>query len=398
MKNISIFNRDFLITWISTFLLFSVFYALIATIPIYVTTFLKGGSQEGGLAITSFLIAAVLFRPFSGKWLDKYGKKKILLVGLFLFLISSSLYFFMNNLIALLVLRFIHGISFGIASTATGAIVADIIPEDKKGEGIGYYALSYNMAMFFGPFLGLKILSEFNFTVLLISLFILSSLSFLAAINIKINVVPKKQSSQQSVSFLHSIFEIKAIPAAFTVMFLSFAFSGFLTFIPIYATELKLSTMAGYFYVTYAIVMVVSRPVVGKIFDRYNEHLVIYLGLLFYVLGLICLSLAHYPFLFLISAAIIGVGFGSLSPCLQSIAVKSTTKERGGLATATFLTFFDIGVGIGSSVLGWIVSENGFKFMYFASSIIVCVSAFAYFFFYHRKKGRITRDKTLNIG
>lgn len=397
VNNKTILNRDFICTWICTFFLFTVFYALIASLPIYVTKSLKGGSGEGGLVITIFLIAAVLFRPFSGKWLDKFGKKNILLIALCLFLISSGLYFFVKNLIPILLLRFIHGISFGIASTATGAIVADIIPAERKGEGIGYYALSYNIAMFFGPFLGLTIITKYNFTVLFIFLLIFSCLSFLAAtiINIKQTTVKGKKSPENEL-FWRSIFEVKAIPAAFTVMFLSFAFSGFLTFIPIYASELKLSTIAGYFYVIYAIMMVLSRPVIGKIFDRYNEHVIIYPGILLYIIGLICLSISQSPFLFLISAAIIGVGFGSLSPCLQSIAVNSAANERSGLATATFLTFFDIGVGLGSSVLGWIVSETSFKFMYFGSSLIVCFSALIYFIFYHRRKRHISTDENLN--
>jgi MFS family permease len=349
------------------------------------------------MVIAVFLIAAVLFRPLAGKWLDQFNKRNILLIAVTFFLFSCILYFFVKSLIPLLMLRFIHGITFGIASTATGAIVAFVIPENRKGEGIGYYALSYNMAMFFGPFFGLFILNKYNFTVLILFLLIFSCLSFLAAANIRINKVESKQKSHQGkVSFWHTIIEVNAVPSAFTVMFLSFAFSGFLTFIPIYASELKISGVAGYFYVIYAIMMVLSRPVIGRIFDRYNEQVVIYPGILLYTIGLILLSLAQSPFLFLLSAAIIGVGFGSLSPCLQSIAVKSAANERSGLATATFLTFFDIGVGFGSSVLGWIVSETSFKFMYFGSSLIVCFSAFAYFILYHRKKKSISTIESLN--
>ena len=133
---------------------------------------------------------------------------------------------------------------------------------------------------------------------------------------------------------------------ALTGLFLAFAFSGFLTYIPLYAQEIGMAQAAVYFYIVYALTMIASRPFVGRLVDTYNENLIVYSTIFLYAIGLIVLSLSNHLLIFLLSAAIIGVGFGSISPILQAMSVKSTTSDRTGLATGTFLSFFDTGVGL----------------------------------------------------
>ena len=398
MRKRTIWNRNFIIVWMSTFLLFTVFYSLLSSLPIYVIDTLHGGGKESGLVISIFIIASVLFRPLSGKWLDQYGKKKVLVLSFLLFFASSFLYLIVQNLTQLIILRFIHGISFGVASTATGAIAADILPDRKKGEGIGYYALSYNTAIFVGPFLGLTLINQFNYSVYFIVLTGISCLSFLIASNIRIHTLPLKQQKEQEIgSIWNKLIEIKAVPVSFTAMFIAIAFSGFLTYIPLYASKLDLSSMAGYFYLIYAAAIILLRPVTGKIFDQFNEHLIIYSGIVLFTLGLIFLSLAQSAFVFLLAAAIIGAGFSGLTPSLQAIAVKSTSSNRSGQATATYFTFFDIGVGLGSFLLGIIVSGTSFSMMYLSSAMIVVFSSVIYYFLYHRQKLSIDTKEHMNI-
>ncbi|WP_428912454.1 MFS transporter [Niallia sp. Krafla_26] len=138
------------------------------------------------------------------------------------------------------------------------------------------------------------------------------------------------------------------------------------------------------------------RPVTGRIFDQYNEHYIIYCGAFLFTVGLICLCLANTAVVFLLSAAIIGAGFSRLSPSLQAFAVKSMTTRRSGLATATYLTFFDIGVGLGSFVLGIIVSGTSFSMMYFFSAILVIFSAIIYYYLHHRQKVSIKTKEHMN--
>ncbi|HJV46488.1 MAG TPA: MFS transporter [Bacillota bacterium] len=396
MSKQALWNRDFIGIWLSNFLIFTTFYALIATLPIYVIDILKGNKQQIGPIMTSFLIAAVLFRPLAGKWLDELGRKKLLFASLALFLASTVMYLGVRSFMLLVALRFLHGISFGIATTATGTIATDVIPEKRKGEGIGYYALSFNMAMVVGPFLGLTLISKYNFTLLFVLFSIFSLLAFVCGSLTKVPAhTPTKDKPRKSLHWKNFI-EPNAIPISLVGIFLSFAYSGLLTFLPVYAKELGLEGVASYFYVVYAMVMVLSRPFTGKIFDRFGEKVIMYPSMALYVVGLISLSQSHTSFMLLASGAIIGLGYGTLFPSLQTIAIMLSPIHRRGLATGTFLLFFDTGIGFGASALGLIASSSSYRIMYLFASAVVVLSAITYYVLCHRRKPAVHNHQEIS--
>lgn len=161
------------------------------TLPIYTINDLGGNKAEVGLIVTLFLIAAVVIRPFTGKLLDVYGKREMLYFSLILYLVATILYLVTYNFTLLLILRAVHGIGFGIATIALGTIVADILPQERRGEGMGYYALFMNLAMVVGPFLGLTIIQFTTFKILFI---ITSFFSLFALIAAMVPKLPKKST------------------------------------------------------------------------------------------------------------------------------------------------------------------------------------------------------------
>jgi MFS family permease len=387
MPQTSIWNRSFLRVWLCNFLIFTTFYSLIAILPAYVTDVLKGGKQQVGLAMTTFILAAVLFRPFAGKWLDELGRKKLLLAAVCLFFASTVLYLGVNSVGLLLALRFLHGASFGMGTTATGTIANDVIPEQRKGEGIGYYALSINLAMVVGPFLGLTLAAHVTFPVLFSVLAVLSLLAFLLAGLTQVPASPSRKDVERSFHWKRFV-EPGAVPISIVAMFLSFAYSGPLTFVPMYAKSLGMETAASYFFVLYALVMILSRPLTGKLFDRLGANVLVYPCIVLYFFGLIGLGLAHSEALFLASGALIGLGFGTLFPAMQTIAVLASPGHRRGLATGTYLLFYDMGIGIGASVLGMAASAKGYSFMYGFAAIFVAFALLLYFRLCHHKENR----------
>lgn len=391
MQKQSLWNRHFLFICLSSFFIFINFYTLLATLPMFVMDDLKGSNQQIGLVMTFFIATAVLMRPFAGKWLDLIGRKKILLIALSLFLVSSVLYFMVHHVYWLLVLRLIHGVSFGIGTTATGTIATDLIPEDRKGEGIGYYATFMNLAMVVGPFLGLTIISHYHFTVLFMMLSFFSLLAFLFGTMVrtpKSAFIPKAKPKAKEAFHWKSFVEPNVIPVSLTVFFVAIGYSGVLTFLSVYAKNLGLIQAASYFFVVYAVVIVISRPVMGRLLDRFSgkEHFLIYPCVLLFVIGLITLSLAHTSLLFFAASALIGLGNGSLFPILQAIVVKSVSADRRGVATGTFFLLYDTGIGTGSVILGGISSAMGYPQMYFVSALIVSCSILIYYVLCHRKR------------
>ena len=186
-KNLErIWTKDFISIFITQFLLFVAFYALLTTLPIYVIDSLNGSHSDGGLVVTVMLISAILMRPFSAKLLEIVGKKKGLVLGVVTFTLTSFLYPFVNQFIPLLIVRFIHGLSFGIVTTATGAIAADVVPASRRGAGLGYFAMAMNTALVIGPFLGLSLLQITSFQNLFIVLNLLLLVGVISSLSVKV--------------------------------------------------------------------------------------------------------------------------------------------------------------------------------------------------------------------
>ena len=120
--------------------------------------------------------------------------------------------------------------------------------------------------------------------------------------------------------------------------------------------------------------MLVTRPYTGRIFDEKGPKYIIIPGLLSFIIGLILLALMNSPFLFLLSGAFIGLGYGAVVPSFQTLAIQSTTHERSGYATATFFTLFDTGLAVGSFLLGMIATQFGYQNLYLLSSVFVIVA------------------------
>ena len=158
-----LWTKDFITISSANFFIFLTFYLLMVTLTVYTMDQFHTSQSIAGLASSIFVLGAVVDSSVAGKTINSIGQKKMLLISLLLFLIASILYFQVNSLPMLFVNRIIHGVAFGVASTATGTISAEIIPDERRGEGTGYFAMSMNLAMAIGPFLGLFITQHFQF-------------------------------------------------------------------------------------------------------------------------------------------------------------------------------------------------------------------------------------------
>ncbi|MBB6624896.1 MFS transporter [Clostridium gasigenes] len=386
MEECRLWTKDYVFICISSFFLFVTFYSQMAVLPLLVIDGLHGSGQQAGLTMTVFLVGSVLFRPFSGKWLDEIGRKKMLIISLALFLATSVTYLGVKNFSGLLLVRFVSGISFALASTALYGVAADFVPEKRRGEGLGYFATFMNLAMVIGPFLGLTIITRSNFNLFFISGAIFAVLSFLCGNIIRIpESIGKRRDIIHECDGLKRYFEPKVVPIAIAGAFMSFAYAGISTFSSIYAKQIGVSEVAAYFFVSYAVMLILSRPFTGKLFDHSGANAVIYPAFFILVAGIICLALARGPFVFLAAGAIIGVGNGTLYSSLQTVAVSLCPGNRMGVATSTYLLLYDTGMGIGAFILGMIAAHTSYRSMYFVSAIIVMISALCYYSICHRR-------------
>ena len=141
-----------------------------------------------------------------------------------------------------------------------------------------------------------------------------------------------------------------------------FAYGGILTFIPLYAKSLGLQAETSLFFLVFALVIILTRPVIGRLFDMKGPDWTVYPGVAFFAAGMVWFSQAASLSGLLVSAAVLGVGFGALSPAFQTLAVQSAPPARAGVATATYFWSLDISVGLAAMVLSVVAAHFGICF------------------------------------
>lgn len=368
-----IWTKSFISLSITQFILFTVFYSLLTTLPIYVIEDLGGSESNAGLVVTFMLASAILIRPLTAKILDIFGKKTTLVISAIAFTITTFVYLWIDTFGALLILRLVHGLSFAILTTATSSIAADIIPEARRGAGMGYFAMAMNMAVVAGPFIGLTLLQFITFKqfFLILSIFMVISLVFSLLVHVE---EPDMKSNAAFSLKLHDLIEPKALPIAIISGLVGVAYASVLSFVPVFAEENGLETTASYFFLIYAIMMIISRPTLGRLFDEKGAKVVLVPSLVAFAIGLTILGFTNGSFMLLLAAAIIGLGYGSLLPGFQTLAIQSTYNYRSGHAMSTFFIFYDLGIASGASIWGLVIAGAGFSSMYFSGAILIIVT------------------------
>ncbi|MBD7944965.1 MFS transporter [Psychrobacillus sp. Sa2BUA9] len=368
-----IWTKPFISLFSTNLSIFIIFYGLVTVLPLYATDVLERSDEEAGLLMTIFLLSAIIMRPFTGKLLDIAGKRKMLWISLILYLICTVLYYFIEPFTILLALRFVQGIWFSIATTASGSLAADNIPPSRRGAGLGYFTMSTNLAVVVGPFIALTIVQYFSYDIFFIAMSVLLLIGALSALSIPAEKQPAVPPVKTRMT-LNDLFEKRSLPIALIGSLIAFSYASILSYLSIYSQQKGVLHLTSSFFAVFAIVMLVTRPFTGRIFDEKGPRYIIIPGLISFMFGLILLAYMDSPFTFLLSGAFIGLGYGAVVPSFQTLAIQSTTHERSGYATATFFTLFDTGIAIGSFVLGIVASKLGYQGLYLLSSGIVILT------------------------
>lgn len=376
-----LWNRFFILCMVNNLFLFTYYFALLTVLPIYIMKSLGGSVSEAGLALTLFLMSSIAIRPFSGLLIEKIGKKRLFRGSALFFVLIAFTYLIADQLWILLVVRFIHGVWFSILTTVTVPIVHAFIPHRRKGEGMGYFVMSTNLGVVFGPFIALTILQYFDFMTLfkVLTLMMVIGLIFCLILPVDEDRLEKNIThNKKSTLSIHDIVEFKVIPIGLVALLTAFAYSSVMSFISTYAESKHLLSAVGLFFIIFAISMLLVRPWVGKFFDRKGANFVVYPCFIFFIIGLVTVSLLSSQWTLWLAAVFIGVGYGSLFPCFQTVAIQSVSDERMGHSVATFFTLFDVGMAAGSIVMGVLIAYCGYSLTYLFCAFVMLIAMLFY--------------------
>lgn len=356
-------------------------YVLVAALPIILTSELGGSALDAGLAMTYFQIGTILCRPFAGRLIDGLDKRVILLISSALFFVIMGLFNLTTSLQTIFVLRGLHGAIFALGTTVMAALAVVVLPASRKGEGINMFAVFSNIAMVLGPAVGLYALQAYGSSALYMFLTIMTALAFILSNVIRLPKELAKPKQKKSKGWSISQFiEKRSLPWALMGLFIGFTYSGVLVFIPIELNSMGAGVWGSVFFAIFALMIIISRPLVGKVYARYGSRFVIYPGVGIFIVGLAILGVVSTPGGIICTAPLLGLGYGAAQPAFQALAVQSAPIERAGVSTATYFLALDIAVGAGSVILALIANALGYQYLYQITSLIMIIALALYHF------------------
>jgi MFS family permease len=320
-------------------------------------------------------------RPFSGYLLDTFSRKPLYLLAYFLFTAMFGGYLLAGTLSLFILFRIIHGLSFGMVTVSGNTIVIDIMPSSRRGEGLGYYGLANNIAMSIGPMTGLFLHdASVGYTLIFCCALGACILGFLCAYLVK---TPYKSPVKKQPISLDRFILLKGIPAGISLLLLSIPYGMTTNYVAMYAKQIGITSSTGFFFTLMAIGMAVSRLFSGKLVDKGMITQVIHAGMYLVCFCFFGLSAcgwligwnAHLTYLLFYAVALLsGIGFGTMFPAYNTLFVNLAPNNQRGTATSTYLTSWDVGIGIGMVLGGYIAELTTFKIAYLAGASLTVVS------------------------
>lgn len=395
-ENDRLLTPDYVLAWLVNFAQYLVFYLLVTTMAVYAVREFRASDAMAGFASSAFVVGATAARLVAGYLVDSLGHRRILLIAVAAVALMCLAYVPTSSLALLIAVRIAHGAGYAFASTATMTVAQRAIPAHRRAEGTGYFALGSTLATAVGPALGLFLAGSFGYRTLftastavavaglVLALFLARGAGAAPAASGSTSAAPGAEKQRRGFSWA-DVAHPAVAPIGTFMLLVGLAYAGVITYLNAFAEERGLTSGAALFFVAYAVAMLVMRFFLGRVQDRRGDNSVIYLGLVFFVAALLVLAFAAEDWHVVLSGALSGLGYGTIMPAAQAIAVKLAPRGRMGTGISTLLLLTDVGVGIGPVALGFIVSAFGYGVMYVILAGVVVAAAV----FYQAVHGRL---------
>lgn len=384
-----LWSLSYLNVCLANFLMACSFNLLMPSIPLYITEQMGVAQSKTGIVLASYAIALMFVRPFSGFIVDIYSRKKILLIAFSGYVLIFFGYFWATTILLFVLVRFMHGIAWGLSTVSSSTLAIDVVPSERRAEGIGYYGTFMNVAMAIGPFIAIHIYNNYSFEVLLWCAIVMGTLGIITVALIKAPERPKIVERQKL--SLDRFFLLKGWAIFLNQLLPCFAWGTIGPFVAQYGKELGIPN-AGIFFLFWAGGIIASRVFAGKLVDKGKIHEVNVSAMAIVAISFLIFALVHNIYAFCISGLFIGVGFGMMFPALQTLYINMAENNQRGTANSTYLIGFDLGLALGMLVGGYITGFLSFPTLYLVAAVMCGVSVIIYWFFsriiYEKKRLR----------
>lgn len=377
-----LWNRNFLNVCIANFLMACSFNLLMPSIPLYITEQLGIAQSDTGIVLSSYALAMILIRPFSGYLVDIYSRKKLLLIGFSAYVLIFLGYFWATTVMIFVMIRFLHGAAWGLSTVSSSTLAIDVVPSTRRAEGIGFFGTFMNIAMAIAPFFAIHIYRHYGFETLLYGAI---TMGVWGVVTVMMIAPPPKvvKAPRESMHLsIERFFLLRGWPIFLNQLLPSFAWGTIGPFVAQYGIHNGISN-PGIFFLFWAVGIMISRIFSGKMVDKGYIHAVNIVAMCLVSISFGVFSQIHSLSAFCITALFIGIGYGMMFPALQSLYVDMATSSERGTANSTYLIGFDLGLALGMFIGGYVTAHISFSALY-AIDAVVCMCSVAIYYFVSR--------------
>ncbi len=381
MTKDKMFSPSFCYILAANFLLFFAFYLILPVLAFYLEEQFSADKTMIGIVLSCYTVACLCIRPFSGFLMDTFARRPLYLAAYFAFTAIFGGYILATTLTWFIALRTLHGFAFGMVSVAGNTLVIDVLPSSRRGEGIGYYGLANNLAMSFGPMIGLFMHESCSYATIFSCSLLSGTLGMCMAFLVKTNY--RAPVRREPIS-LDRFFLKKGIWAGISFLLFSIPYGMTTTYVAMYAKEIGITVNSGLYFTFLAVGLAISRMFSGRQCDKGRVTQVILLGMYLAVATFFILSALHLvaawnvkvsSYLYIFTALAQGVAFGTMFPAFNTLFINLAENRQRGTATSTCLTSWDVGIGIGLLVGGHIAEQwGGLEYAFLSGASLTAVS------------------------
>lgn len=368
-----IWNKKFILLFITNLLMMAAFYASVPILPIYCQQIGITGSRIG-VVLTAMSVTTVLFRPFAGYILDNFNRYHVYMLFLALFCLPFLGFAAFGTYAVLVLLRLYMGVVYSVCGSATTTLAGDVLPSDKVREGVNRFALTISLGMAAGPYIGIQVQNHMSSRASFIVLFILTAIALVCVSFCRISYPKVKRKK----FVLSEAFYRPALPFMFNMMFIMIPFGAVIAYSSIFAQEKGLSAVVPYFYVFLVAGMLISKFSTQKMIDAGKHRILVVVSLVVILLTMVSYFFIETPVHLLLAGLLLGLGYGILQPLFQSFVTGTTPAPKRGTANATYLLSYDIGIGIGSFLMGMFQESIGLSIGFAITAVAYVIGGIIY--------------------
>ena len=402
MTNERLWNRNYCKVMAANFSLFFAFYVLTPLLPLYLSEHFGATKDVIGLVLSGYTITALLFRPFSGYFVDSFPRKTVLMISFAAFSIFFAGYLAASTLLLFTIVRTLHGGPFGALTVSNATVAIDVLPSSRRTEGIGYYGMSNNLAMAIAPTIGIFVYRwTHSFELLFWIALIVACLGWLT--DATVHMPAKEIQRNKSKLSLDRFFLVRGWLLGVNMVAFGFCFGVLSNYLAIYGKEqLGITGGTGTFFMLCSIGLILSRLQGGKALREgrltFNAGSGMIISLVGYTIFILLPTLADVfhqtSSLFLHvgyygCAILLGLGNGHMWPAFQNMTICVAPNNQRGTANSTILISWDLGMGLGILVGGVIAEFLGYNAAFWTVALVNAVGVALFFlatksFFLHR--------------